>query len=113
MHVMGALIGLMVLLPFWILGWMGAGDVKLFSLLGFMLGYQTLLPIWIVASVIAGAHVLCVLVVRAHPSLVAAGAWLDRQAWYRRLIWLRQGRSGIPYAAYLSVGALLTMHYMK
>lgn len=110
-HLLGAMIGLIVLMPFWLIGWMGAGDVKLFSLFGLMLGYQALLPIWVIASVIAGLHAVVVLMTRTQPVFSVAEAWLDSQRWYQRFTLMRQGRSGIPYAAYLSIGALLTMHY--
>ena len=46
-HVAGAVLGLVALLPFYAMRWMGAGDVKFFSVLGLMLGWQALLPVWI------------------------------------------------------------------
>jgi len=52
----GLLLGLVVLLPFHLVGWMGAGDVKLFSVLGLLLGGNALLPLWTIASLLAGAH---------------------------------------------------------
>jgi Flp pilus assembly protein protease CpaA len=53
-HVAGAALGLLALLPFYALRWMGAGDVKFFAVLGLMLGWQALLPVWLVASLAAG-----------------------------------------------------------
>ena len=38
MHLAGAVVGLAALLPFYALGWMGAGDVKYFAVLGLLLG---------------------------------------------------------------------------
>jgi prepilin peptidase CpaA len=106
----GLVIGLLALLPFHMLGWMGAGDVKLFAVLGFLLGGKALLPIWIVASLLGGVHAVCVLAMRR------AGAGLQllqikmagTRAW-QHVLAARQGRKGLPYAAYMAVGALLTM----
>lgn len=106
----GLLVGLVALLPFHVLGWMGAGDVKLFAVLGFLLGGKALLPIWIVASLLGGAHALCVLLMRR----AGAGMQLLRmkmagtRAW-QYVLAARQGRKGLPFAAYMAVGALLTM----
>lgn len=116
---LGGLIGLLVLLPFHAIGWMGAGDVKLFSTIGFLLGAKALLPIWLFASLAAGGHALLVV---AWP--LAAGAlagispvqatrlgpvWLQR--WRNDLRVARQGRSGIPYAAYLGLAMIgYTLH---
>ncbi|MCW8344380.1 prepilin peptidase, partial [Stenotrophomonas sp. SG1] len=55
-HVAGAVLGLLALLPFYALRWMGAGNVKFFAVLGLMLGWQALLPVWLVASLAAGVH---------------------------------------------------------
>lgn len=106
----GAVVGLLVLLPFHVLGWMGAGDVKLFAVLGFLLGCKALLPIWIVASLLSGVHVLCVLVMRR-----AGAGWqllqlkmAGTRAW-QYVLAARQGRKGLPFAAYMAVGALLAM----
>ncbi|GAB3780490.1 A24 family peptidase [Dyella agri] len=106
----GLVIGLLALLPFHVLGWMGAGDVKLFAVLGFLLGGKALLPIWIVASLFGGAHALCMLLMRR------TGAGMQRlrmkmagtRAW-QYVLAARQGRKGLPFAAYMAMGALLTV----
>ena len=50
----GAALGLVALLPFHALRWMGAGDVKFFSVLGLMLGWQT--PADLIAASPQRAH---------------------------------------------------------
>ncbi|MGE8274336.1 A24 family peptidase [Stenotrophomonas geniculata] len=114
-HVAGAALGLVALLPFHAVRWMGAGDVKFFSVLGLMLGWQALLPIWIAASLAAGAHAAIVLVSRRLSSLLPFGlqAQVDRASshWqshpaHRDMQSARQGRHGIPYAAYLAISAI-------
>jgi prepilin peptidase CpaA len=105
--------------PLWRLRLMGAGDVKFLAVLGAWLGPMGLLACWIIASVMAGVHAMGVMVGRmwlpwwgnvvkdAAPWLPPEGMWGQR--WQRARHWItrrRQGRRGIPYAAYLAVGAL-------
>ncbi|MNK96670.1 Type IV leader peptidase family protein [compost metagenome] len=115
MHLLGLAVGLVALLPFYVIGWMGAGDVKYFAVLGLLLGAPALLPIWIVASLMAGAHALAVIVAPGVRSLLPIRAQLlharVQQQWQagataRGLQSLRQGRAGIPYAAYLAAATL-------
>ncbi|VVD61204.1 peptidase A24A prepilin type IV [Pandoraea pneumonica] len=105
-HGLGALLGLIVLLPFWWRGVMGAGDVKLFALIGLIAGYPALLPVWCLASVAAGVHALVLLTGR----LAWLKRWRERMAatatWQRVERW-RAGRIGLPYGAYLAAAALV------
>ncbi|HEL2979292.1 TPA: prepilin peptidase [Stenotrophomonas maltophilia] len=112
-HAAGAALGLVALLPFYALRWMGAGDVKFFCVLGLMLGWQALLPIWIAASLAAGAHAAVVLVSRRLGMMLpglqaqahrATSHWQSHPA-LRDMHNARQGRRGIPYAAYLAMAA--------
>ena len=114
-HLLGAVIGLAALLPFYAIGWMGAGDVKFFAVLGLLLGWHALLPVWIAASLAAGVHAVLALGSRqlaAHlPARVqlqvdrASAHWQSHPA-ARGLHAARQGRHGIPYAAYLAFAAI-------
>lgn len=113
--VLGGIVGLAVLLPFHLVGWMGAGDVKLFSTIGFLLGAKALLPIWVCASLAAGGHALLVvawpLAVRYVPvSLHKVNTVYQGnsrlQDWQLNLRAARQGRAGIPYAAYLGIAMI-------
>jgi prepilin peptidase CpaA len=110
----GLLIGLAVLLPLHVLGWMGAGDVKFFAVLGALLGAKALLPIWIIGSLIAGMHATLILLSR-HALLQTVPGWnsarslLSTSALGQRMSAARQGRKGLPYAAWLGVGALITI----
>lgn len=103
---LGFLVGLLVLLPFYALHWMGAGDVKLFATLGFLLGAKALLPIWIIASLLAGLHVAYVLV--SNYRLRHATHGLNNPVDLHALATTRT-RRGTPYAAFLSAGALITL----
>jgi prepilin peptidase CpaA len=50
----GAIAGLAVFLPFYFLGWLGGGDVKLFSVLGAHAGHTTLFWFVPIIAVIGG-----------------------------------------------------------
>lgn len=111
---LGVLVGLMVLLPVHVFGWMGAGDVKFFATLGFLLGAKALLPIWIIGSFLAGIHAMVILASRyglrhAIPGWDVTQTWIATTSLGRRIAAARGGRQGLPYAAYLAVGAVITV----
>jgi prepilin peptidase CpaA len=101
----GLITGLLVLLPFYVIHWMGAGDVKLFATLGFLLGSKALLPIWIIASVLAGAHSIYLLLSNYRVRHAMQSAPQDNAL---RALATERARRGTPYAAFLSAGALIT-----
>lgn len=112
---LGLLCGL-VLLPFYAIGLMGAGDVKFFGTLGFLLGWQPMLPIWIIASLMAGLHTFAVLSaprllnfmpVPLRVSIEYSQRRFDAAPWHQRMLAARQGRQGAPYAAYLALAAMI------
>jgi prepilin peptidase CpaA len=114
-HALGLGVGLLVLLPFYVFGWMGAGDVKFFAVLGFFLGVTPLLPIWIIASLLAGLHALVLIGARHYLQPLHALQKLLTQwqgsHWGQRIVQARAGRQGLPYAAYLAIAALMVVHY--
>ena len=108
-------IGLVALLPFYAVGWMGAGDVKLFSVIGLLHGPQVLLPVWLSASVAAGLHALvCIYWVNVRSFLTRANfspvhsTYISTRytALTKELAIARQGRTGIPYAAYMGIALI-------
>ncbi|AWH29434.1 A24 family peptidase [Stenotrophomonas sp. YAU14A_MKIMI4_1] len=108
-HLLGAVLGLLALLPFHLLRMMGAGDVKFFAVLGLLLGWQALLPAWIVASLAAGLHAGIVVASRLLaprlPATLQAQHWQAHPA-LRDMQQARQGRTGAPYASYLALAAI-------
>lgn len=117
----GLALGLATLLPFHLLGWMGAGDVKFFATLGFLLGPASLLPIWLISMCLLAcwhlASVLCQRLAVGGVTTLAihlpgsSGQQLLRlnQRVHDRLQAAQQGRQGMPYAAHLGLGALAWM----
>ncbi|AJG24764.1 hypothetical protein RR42_s3183 [Cupriavidus basilensis] len=113
-RLLGFLVGLLVMLPVYALGRMGAGDIKFFAVTGLFTGPMGLVTVWVVGSLLALAHAL---LVRMQAGAVWA-AWRDHFASLQR----RAGgisvpgaaphtaeRRGIPYAAYLAIGLLVWM----
>lgn len=93
-----AAIGFAALMPFFVLGVMGAADVKVFAVLGAWLGLQPLFGLWIVASLVAGVHALAALI---------ALRWRSGAARYQGMQSIPVGaRRGAPYAAFLTVPAI-------
>jgi prepilin peptidase CpaA len=128
---LGLLAGLLALLPFYLIGLMGAADVKVFAALGAWCGFHALPALWIVASIGAGIHALYLLssavterrrrcVVTSLESSPNADGYLNgphdaaatgagRPSRYTFIV---GGRRGTPYAALLAVSAIgnLTLH---
>lgn len=113
-RLLGFTLGLLVMLPFYVLGQMGAGDVKFFAVAGLLTGPVGLVTVWVVGSLLAFVHAL---LVRARETVVVR-VWADHVAGLlRRLAGTAPSVStgqanevrGIPYAAYLAVGLLVWM----
>ena len=113
-RVLGFAIGLLVMLPVYALGRMGAGDIKFFAVTGLFTGPMGLVTVWVVGSLLALAHAL---LVRMQAGTVWA-VWRDH---FASLLQRGGGMSvpgaprgtaeerGIPYAAYLAIGLLVWM----
>lgn len=100
------MIGLAALLPFFALGLMGAGDVKVFAALGAWCGVYALPGLWMAASLAAGVHALWLLITtrtRLAGLVRHPGATFELA-----------GKASTPYAACLTVAATvwLVLHGM-
>ncbi|MFP6558700.1 prepilin peptidase [Paraburkholderia sp. B3] len=93
-----AVVGLAALMPFFVLGVMGAGDVKVFAVLGAWCGLHLLPGLWIAASIAAGVHAAATLLVLRRRSSAARYQGVQ--------IFMVGGRRGTPYAACLTVSAV-------
>jgi prepilin peptidase CpaA len=106
-------IGLVAMLPFYMFKLMGAGDVKFFAVLGLLLGPQALIGIWLVGSLLCGLHAVAVLggraVMSTQPALFTMMVKVEQSALFQRIASRRTGHGGIPYAAYLAVGAICSV----
>jgi prepilin peptidase CpaA len=113
----GAAAGFAVLILFYILGGMGAGDVKLLTAVGAWLGLPLVFYVFIASSLAAGVYALGVILVRQQ----AGETWLNLLLIWQRLCvisrHLRSGEGGveqeagrgnrariIPFAAMVAIG---------
>ncbi|AYY58831.1 prepilin peptidase [Burkholderia multivorans] len=99
----GMLVGLVALLPFFLARAMGAADVKIFAVLGVWCGARALLWFWIVASVAAGIHAIVLMVL----SRTSLGTLAGRAGPTLKL----GGYRATPYAACLVMPSALWLVY--
>jgi prepilin peptidase CpaA len=69
---LAAAIAFLLLLPMYLAGWMGAGDVKLFAAMGMLGGGKVLLPTLLVGSIVGGIGALLFLVFAGKPAVADA-----------------------------------------
>lgn len=114
--VLGLLAGLLVFFPFFALGAMGAGDVKLMAALGVWLGWQPVLSVALYGGLAGG--VLAVVVALWHGYLRRALANLGTLLRYWSLVGIKPlpeltleaGRGlRLPYALPITVGLVVTL----
>jgi prepilin peptidase CpaA len=102
MSLAGVGLGLAVLLPFYVLRTMGAGDVKLLAAFGALLGPQMLIGIAVYGSIVGGIQALIILRRLGRVSLTL------HQMLVMRTLPSRSGAKA-PYAVALSAGACLAI----
>jgi len=100
LSLLGMLIGLMIFFPLWRFRAMGAGDVKFIAILGFCLGPSGMIAAVLIGSVLAGVYALTTVGIQGWPN--ARAIWKD----------LPDNRRGVPYAAYIALGALFGMGWL-
>lgn len=113
-RLLGFLVGLLVMLPIYAFGRMGAGDIKFFAVTGLFTGPMGLVTVWVVGSLLALAHALLV-------RMQAGAVWAVWRDHFAGLLQRGGGmrvpgaarhsaeERGIPYAAYLAIGLLVWM----
>lgn len=104
---LGGAIAFACFLPLYAMGWMGAGDVKFFTVAGLLAGWHGLVAVWLVSSLLAGLHGLAIMLVRQLDAS-SPPAWIVMRLYPAIARWdtAQAGRRGIPYAAYMAIGLL-------
>src|SRR5690606_29832077 len=97
---LGFAVGLALFYPLWRFGAMGAGDVKYIAVLGACVGTAGLFSVLLPGSLLAGLHALAV---------TATGGLANARASWRANAGKRRG---IPYAAYLALGAMASAAWL-
>ena len=112
----GALFGLAIFLPFFALGGMGAGDVKLLACLGSILGPKDLLSVALVGALVGGVMALAVAAINGRLRATLKGIvelfafWIS--GGLRPSPVLNLGNPGalkIPYAVPVAAGTLAVL----
>ena len=104
---LGALVGLAILLPLYVLRAMGAGDVKLLAAIGALLGPHWALIAGIYTLIAGGVlAVFYVLIGSARAALAPAGASCGERLHYASARAQQLRRERFPYALAIAVGAL-------
>jgi len=122
----GALFGFGILVAPYIMGGMGAGDVKLMSAIGAWLGFSLTYQVFIASSIAAGIYALVLILM----SRKLQEAWIGFQIiWHRFTAFGRylgaedrvetevvrddRRRRIIPFAAMLAIGLVATLFWLR
>jgi len=105
---------LIVFVPLSVWRVMGAGDVKFLVVLGVLLGLKGLIAVWVLGSLLAGVHALVFYSSKIWATAMPVGLHrlmqqMANSEMYQRMLDARQGRKGIPYAAYLAIGVIFAL----
>jgi prepilin peptidase CpaA len=98
----GAVLGIALLLPFYAMGGIGAGDVKLVGALGAVLGPQALVSVALYGALAGGAMSLLILLKNGRLRLALTGVLTRRQAPQRT-------RATAPYGVAIAAGVALSL----
>jgi len=98
----GAALGLALLLPFFVMRVMGAGDVKLLAAIGALLGAQALANVAIYAALVGGAMSLAILTARGQLLVGVSDVFLGHR--FPRLI-----GATAPYGVAIAAGVYLSL----
>lgn len=100
----GLLIAFFVLIIFYKLRMMGAGDVKFAAILGLWIGWKLLLPIWVLSCLFALVHGLF--------------ARSSMKYFFAATATMKDGMGGgnkkvIPYVTYMSLATIMILMFYK
>lgn len=118
---LGLLLGAGLFIGLYLVGGMGAGDVKLFAAVGAMVGPQSLLVIFVLTGMIGGVAALFMLLFRGRlfeglrrtsgiAAQVACRNWTELQ---RRSDRRAAGAMSMPYGAVVATGALVFLFAIR
>lgn len=108
---LGGVTGLAMFMPFYLMGGMGAGDVKLLGVLGLHMGWLATLHVALISALVGGVWAITLLFIRS-----PYGAWLSElgegSASIRRIAEPRlkqDSRATLPYGVVIAIGCTLVM----
>lgn len=108
----GLVLGLALGLPFWLCGWMGAGDIKLIALVGGFVGFPLIFPVLLAIALCGGVLALLALAWRGHffAALSRLGTSLGFTLSNRQLVYIEPAAGErevrMPYAIAIAAGTV-------
>ena len=108
---LGGVTGLAVFMPFYLMGGMGAGDVKLLGVLGLHMGWLATLHVALISALVGGVWAIALLFTRS-----PHGTWISHLADRTRLSdrqpeprLNKHSRATLPYGVVLAIGTTFVL----
>ena len=116
---LGMIIGFCALLPFYLIGMLGAGDIKFLGALGAFLGYQWILQATAAGVLLAGLCALIIILRQKREMAAERWALISAKVASLRMLTsdvasykaLAATHKSLPYGVYLGLAALGTSFY--
>ncbi len=111
----GLTVGLVLLVPFYLAGGMGAGDVKLMGAIGALLGPKAVFLAFLFSAMVGGLYAVLVLLMRGYlgGTISRYGAMLRLFCYSGNLVYVRppdkEGKLLLRYGVSIALGTLLSL----
>lgn len=109
---LGGVTGLLILMPFYLMGGMGAADVKLLAVLGMHMGWLATLHVALISALVGGVWAIALLFTRSAYGewiSVMADGWIRSQRRAPAPIMTKQSRATLPYGVVIAIGSTLVL----
>ena len=109
---LGGVTGLVILMPFYLMGGMGAGDIKLLGVLGMHMGWLATLHVALMSALVGGVWAIALLFARS-PYADWMSAMGEEMLYSRKRIpaprMLKDSRATLPYGVVIAIGSTLVL----
>lgn len=109
---LGGVTGLLILMPFYLMGGMGAGDVKLLAVLGLHMGWLATLHVALISALVGGVWAIALLFTRSAYGewmSVMADSWMRSQRRAPAPVMTKESRATLPYGVVIAIGSTLVL----
>lgn len=108
---LGGVAGLAILIPFYLKGGMGAGDVKLLAVVGMHTGWMNVIDIAVASAIVGGVWSVALLVFRLRSSECSQLPNATRRG--RMPLMAANSRGTVPYGVVIAIGTTAVLAAMK